>query len=79
MKTQKHHLESMTLDLELLRRARKEKGYSNKYVASVLGINPSGWSRKERGMSEIAVKEAIIVANLYGMPIDELFVLNKEK
>ncbi|HCY3112543.1 TPA: helix-turn-helix transcriptional regulator [Staphylococcus aureus] len=52
---------------------RKEKGDTQKKVASKLGISPQRYQLKESGKAIFNLNECQILSEMYDMPIDELF------
>lgn len=52
--------------------ARKKKGYSQKYVAYVLGITPPSVSAWEAGTSKPNMKNMQALADLYGVSVEYL-------
>ena len=52
---------------------RKEKGDTQKEVATKLGISPQRYQLKESGKAIFNLNECQILSEMYDMPIDELF------
>ena len=53
--------------------ARRKKGDTQKAIAKKLNISPQRYQLKESGKANFTLPEAEILAELYGMSIDELF------
>lgn len=53
--------------------ARREKGDTQKLVAKKLGISPQRYQLKEAGKATFNLNECKILAELYGMTLDDLF------
>lgn len=53
--------------------ARKEAGHSQAYVAKKLGISKERYSLKELNKAVFNLTECKILAELYGMTLDQLF------
>ena len=68
-------VKEVELNLELLKDTRLKKGYSTRYVSRCLGYDTATWFRKETGERGISIEEAILVAKLYEVPVEKLFVL----
>ncbi len=51
---------------------RKEKGYTQQYVADYLKIDRSNYSKYELGKLEPSIDMLIALSNLYGVSIDYL-------
>lgn len=54
-----------------VRRARHEKGYTQKEVASMLGISYSFYNFIERGLRNISLELAVNICRLLGADISE--------
>ena len=63
----------MKIDYERLVRVRQELKLRQVDVSKVLGINRNLFSRKERGIVGISLKEAYLISKTYKMSIEELF------
>jgi DNA-binding XRE family transcriptional regulator len=53
--------------------ARKNKGYSQEYMASELSFSESSYCRKEKGQLKITPEEWKKFAELLGVPVDDIF------
>lgn len=53
--------------------ARNEAKQSQRFVAKKLGISPQRYQLKESGKANFTIPEAKILAELYGMTLDQLF------
>lgn len=63
---------------------RKENNISQEYLAKALDISERSYGMKERGESDFRVGEMIIIHNIFGISMDEIFlptncILNAEK
>ncbi len=56
----------------LLRKLRKQHGFSLKDVGKIVGKDPSQVWRWENGKSEIPMSSFIQLANIYGFSSDEM-------
>ena len=63
----------MEINFEKLGSIRRSLKYTQKEVASVVGVSRHIWSRKERGLITITLLEASKVAQMFNMTIDEIF------
>lgn len=52
---------------------RNEAGHTQEYVAKKLGISKQRYQLKESNKAYFTVPEGQILAELYGMTLDELF------
>lgn len=53
--------------------ARNEAGHSTEDAANLLGISKGGYWQKESGYSEFKLSEAFILAEIYGISVNDLF------
>lgn len=53
--------------------ARKVNRMSQKQVAKKIGLSHSSYSKKERGVAPFSLKEAQLLASMFGSSIDYLF------
>lgn len=53
--------------------ARREHGHTQEFVAKKLGISKQRYGLKELGKAYFTLTECKILAELYGMTLDELF------
>lgn len=63
----------MEINFEKLGSIRRSLKYTQKEVASVVGVSRHILSRKERGLITITLLEASKVAQMFNMTIDEIF------
>lgn len=56
---------------------RREKGYIQKEMAKYLGIEQGSYSDKERGRRGFTIEEALLLEEILGVSVKELF--KKEK
>lgn len=67
----------MAQPLESIRRAA---GESQKYVASLIGVDVRTYQNKEKGITQFKQGEMFTIARHYNKPIDEIFLpVNFEK
>ena len=63
---------------KILRETRKSKGLSMTFVANKLGYKSvSGYANIEYGITKPSLENAVKIANIFGMTIDELFFEDK--
>lgn len=55
-----------------VRGLREQSGYTQAYLANVLGISQAAYSRFERGNIEITLTKLFILADLYGISLAKL-------
>lgn len=73
VKLRKRGAQMTKLAYPMLYITRKEKGDTQKKVASKLGISPQRYQLKESGKAIFNLNECQILSEMYDMPIDELF------
>lgn len=56
----------------LIRKFREAEGYTQTYIAKILGINQKTYSKYENEKLEISYKDLIKLADLYGVSLDIL-------
>lgn len=56
---------------------RKEAGLSQKQLADKLGISVTSYGEKERGQSEFTQNEMFNLRDLFGKPLEEIFLPTK--
>lgn len=57
---------------------RKEKGYTQKEIADILGIKQASYSDKERGRRGFTVEELLQLEDILGVSISDMFKELKE-
>lgn len=62
-----------------LKELRKEKEFSQKAVAEVLGIIYQQYARYENGERELPIRHAVTLARFYGVTLDYLVGLTDER
>lgn len=63
---------------EKLRRIRREKGIKAIEISEKLGLNTEGaYYKKETGQVPFTLTEGKIIADLFNMPIEEIFFENE--
>ena len=62
-----------------IRDLREDRDWTQAYVASILGMTQTGYSKYERGEREVPVDTLITLANLYETSVDYLLGLTKER
>ena len=64
---------------EFIKNARKEKGYTQAQVSQMTGIpqNTISWIEKDKGIANI--HQCVLLANCYGISVDELIGQDSEK
>lgn len=63
---------------EVLRQLRARYGYTQEYIAEVLGIHYTNYANYERGKTVPKVTHAKKLADLYKISLDELFSYGEE-
>lgn len=53
---------------------RKKKKISQDFMAELLKINPKTYSYKEQGKTEFSMNEMFIIADYFGMEIEDIFL-----
>ncbi|MGL4819503.1 MAG: helix-turn-helix transcriptional regulator [Bacilli bacterium] len=53
--------------------SRKEKNLTQQQLAEKIGTSKQTYHLKEKGKSDFTVKEAKMLANIFGVTLDELF------
>ena len=53
---------------------RKEKGVTQKEMASLIGLSSDGYKNKERGKTEFKLSEAFTIAKFFELPVEEIFL-----
>lgn len=70
----------MLLKTEQIRKVRREKDFSQEYMAEVLGLSQSQYSRIENGESNIDIDKANKIAEILGVnPLDIVDFYNKQE
>ena len=57
----------------MLKSARERKGYSQEYLAEIMGVSSSRISRWETGKTEISLRQVCAYANKVGISPSKLF------
>ncbi|MEC0282296.1 helix-turn-helix transcriptional regulator [Terribacillus saccharophilus] len=58
---------------------RREKGLKQKEVANLLGIHPQTYHLKEKGKEHFTIPEALMVARIMGVTLNDLFWESSEE
>ena len=61
-----------------LQAARKEKGYTQQYVADILGVERSTYAHWERGSAEPPIEHIRRLADLFRVSVDHLMGRDKK-
>ena len=64
--------------IENLRKLREKNDLKQEYIAKILGITKSQYSRIENGETTLSLDKAILLADLYNITIDELINHNEK-
>ena len=67
----------LTINFKKLVEVRKNLGLTQSDVSEHLDVRRQTYSKKERGLIPISLKEAYIVSKLFNMTMEELFFKNK--
>lgn len=62
----------LQIHIGYLRQARRNSGLTLSKAAQALGINKSTLSKYERGKSKVKSEILLKMADIYGLPIEEL-------
>lgn len=60
--------------LEKLRKARLGAGLTQSQMAEKLGLKTAGYRQKEVGDRKISIKEAVKIAEVLNMSLDDIFL-----
>lgn len=66
----------ITINFEKLVKVRKDLGLKQSDISEHINVRRHTYSKKERGLIPISLKEAYIIANLFNMTMEELFFKN---
>lgn len=55
-----------------MRGLREKEGYTQQYVAEVLGVSQAAYCRLEKGEVEISLTKLCALGELYKLPLQEL-------
>ena len=67
------------LVLDHLKLLRNEKGYTQGEISNFLGMARGSYAKIENGINKMNLENAIKLANLYNVTIDELLCLSNNK
>lgn len=56
-----------------LTEARKNKGYSQNYMADKLFMDVSNYNRREKGLSKISIQEWEKISKILELPIEDIY------
>ena len=56
-----------------LKALREERGLKQKFVAERIGVNPNHYSQIENGHLQPQIKHLLILRDLFGVTLDEIF------
>ncbi|MBK1811564.1 helix-turn-helix transcriptional regulator [Clostridium sp. YIM B02505] len=56
-----------------LKYLRTKFGYSQKHMADIIGTTPATYNRKENGLRNFTVSEAIAIATIFNEAIEKIF------
>lgn len=60
---------------EKLLELRKEKGFTQEYVAKLLNITQAAYNRYEKGLRQISAEDIFKLAKIYNTQLDYIFGL----
>jgi len=66
-------MELEKINVEKLVETRKRLGYTQVEVARFLGSTKDSWCRKEKGIYGISLREALTVAKMFKLSVEEIF------
>lgn len=61
------------MNLNKLRGLRVEKGYTQEYMAKLIGISLTSYQRKESGATQFTANELVKIAEVLEIDIKEIF------
>lgn len=61
-------------DQSRLRGLRAERKITMEEMAKIIDVTPLTYSKKERGISEFTLPEAVIISKFLGIEISEIFL-----
>lgn len=67
------------LVIQHVKELRNEKGYTQNYVSNFLDMARGSYAKIENGINKINLENAIKLANLYKVTVDELLCLSNKK
>lgn len=67
------------LVIDNLKLLRNEKGYTQGEVSNFLGMARGSYAKIENGINKMNLENAIKLANLYNVTVDELLCLSNKK
>ncbi len=56
---------------------RKENNLTQKDVAKMLGLTRQAYSHKEKGIRKFSIEEAIILSDIFGTDVKNIFLTRK--
>lgn len=63
------------LKYEKLVQLRKTKRVSQQHLANLIGVEQPAFSKKERGIIEISVQEALLISKALNVSVEEIFTI----
>ena len=64
------------INLAKIVEVRKKLGYTQTEVAKAIGTTKHTWCKKEKGVNGITLKEALTVAKMFKMSVEDIFAYN---
>lgn len=62
------------LNISLIRKQRREKNISARYMSKMLGISESSYSRRESGDANFKAEELPTVSKVLDIPFEKIFI-----
>ena len=66
----------MQVDIMKIRNLRKSRKLTMTQAGEIIGCTMSGYAKKERGQRSFSAAEVAILANRFGVPINDLFLFD---
>ena len=64
---------------EKIKKIRELRGYPQKYVADKLGMTPAGYSKIERGETDVTYSKIEEIANVLNVSMEDLIAFDQQK
>lgn len=61
------------INLAKIVEVRTRLGYTQEQVARAIGTTRHTWCKKEKGVNGITLREALTVAKMFKMPVEDIF------
>ena len=71
-------VENMKLDPQGLKAARMSQGFTQDDMGELLGVSGSAYAKKEQGVTEFRMKEALVISDFLEEPLEKIFCYELE-